>query len=241
MASKLSLKLLILKSQKKVLPAEADKGFIDFVFSLMALPVGSIIRLLKKQQMVGCIGNIYQSVENLNETYVESDYNKDFLLNPSSALPRSGFSSPLLLENRSSQSSKTYYTCICNNGYTSTHVDQIYLSHKVGTVCRTCRHSMQTQCVFVDSDSTNTEALESGGFVKGVVTYTIMDDLTVSPMSSISNITLLNKFQVADLADLEEKMVDVEVKERVVLASLSLLLDVKSRSTALHATNSTDS
>lgn len=47
-----------------------------------------------------------------------------------------------------------------------------------------------------------------GGFVKGVVTYMVMDDLVVTPLSSISSITLLHKFQVKDLGVLEEKVVN---------------------------------
>jgi hypothetical protein len=35
--------------------------------------------------------------------------------------------------------------------------------------------------------------------LKGIVAYTVMDDLAVRPMSSISNITLFNSFTVKDL------------------------------------------
>ena len=37
---------------------------------------------------------------------------------------------------------------------------------------------------------------ESGGFMKGVVTYGIMGDLTVTLISMISSIIILNKFNV---------------------------------------------
>ena len=52
-----------------------------------------------------------------------------------------------------------------------------------------------------------------GGFVKGVVTYTVMDDLVVKPMSKISSITLPNKFNVKDVGDLEESVVEVGMSE----------------------------
>ncbi|GKU91875.1 hypothetical protein SLEP1_g5689 [Rubroshorea leprosula] len=44
------------------------------------------------------------------------------------------------------------------------------------------------------------------GYVKGVVTYMIMDDLEVRPMSTISSTTMINKFNIKDIGVLEEKV-----------------------------------
>ena len=52
------LKLLIDTENRKVLFAEADKDFIDILFHILRLPLGTIIPLLKKQEMVGSFGNI---------------------------------------------------------------------------------------------------------------------------------------------------------------------------------------
>jgi hypothetical protein len=51
------------------------------------------------------------------------------------------------------------------------------------------------------------------GFVRGVVTYTVMDSLAVSPMSAISSITLLNTFDIKDIGALQEKTVQLGYKE----------------------------
>jgi hypothetical protein len=56
-------------------------------------------------------------------------------------------------------------------------------------------------------------AVVAQGFVRGVVTYTVMDSLAVSPMSAISSITLLNTFAVTDLSALQEKTVQIGYKE----------------------------
>jgi hypothetical protein len=45
--------------------------------------------------------------------------------------------------------------------------------------------------------------------VQGVVTYTVMDDLKVAPMSTISGITLLNTFGITDIGSLQEKTVQL--------------------------------
>lgn len=54
----------------------------------------------------------------------------------------------------------------------------------------------------------------------------IMDDLTVRPTSTISSITSLNKFNVKDVAVLEEKVIDMgmdEVKDALSLAIAHVL------------------
>ena len=67
------------------------------------------------------------------------------------------------------------------------------------------------------------------GFVPGVVTYTVMDSLTVSPMSAISSITLLNTFAVTDLAALQEKTVEIGYKKVRDLSIDLLLIQYKVR------------
>ncbi|KAJ3708791.1 hypothetical protein LUZ61_012496 [Rhynchospora tenuis] len=71
-------------------------------------------------------------------------------------------------------------------------------------------------------DSAVEGASEGKGYVKGVVTYSVMDDLTVVPMSTISSVTLLNKFQIKDLGSLEEKTVGVGFDEGLNLLKASL-------------------
>ncbi|KAM3307873.1 hypothetical protein P3S67_009617 [Capsicum chacoense] len=51
------------------------------------------------------------------------------------------------------------------------------------------------------------------GFVKDVVTYMVTDDLVVKPMSTISCIALLNKFNVKDVGVLEELVVSFGMEE----------------------------
>nr|POE85354.1 hypothetical protein CFP56_70359 [Quercus suber] len=52
-----------------------------------------------------------------------------------------------------------------------------------------------------------------GGYVKGVVTYMIVDDLEVKPMSAISSITLPNKLNVKHIGALEEQVVELGLDE----------------------------
>ena len=77
----MSLKLLIDTESHRVLFAEVDKEFIDFLFHILRFPLGTIIPLLKKLGMVDSFGNIYDSgIEYLSTTYLQPNVNKETLL-----------------------------------------------------------------------------------------------------------------------------------------------------------------
>jgi hypothetical protein len=64
------------------------------------------------------------------------------------------------------------------------------------------------------SASTDTPASDqAGGYVKGLVTYMVTDDLSVSPMSMVSVVGLLNKIEIKDFSVLEEKVVEFGIDE----------------------------
>lgn len=90
------LKLLIERKSHRVLFAEAEKEFIDFRFTLLALPVAAVTKLLKNHSMVGCIGNLYDSVESLSDTFIHPGQAKNNLLNPILQPPFQNI--PLLLQ-----------------------------------------------------------------------------------------------------------------------------------------------
>ncbi|XP_040957955.1 uncharacterized protein [Gossypium hirsutum] len=193
-ATTVSLKLLIDKKGKRVLYAEAGKDFVDFLFNVLLLPVGTVIRLLAKEGMVGCLANLYKSVENLGDAYLQPTTNKDTLLKPkySSSLAADV---PLLLPKTESSTTLGFYRLSC-------------------TPRNTCEPPNKV--------STSSAVANEGGYVKGVFTYSIMDDLTVTPTSTISSIAMLNKFKAQRVDALEEKVVDVGIKEGVEILKASL-------------------
>lgn len=200
-STNVSLKLLIDTKSKKVLFAEANKEFVDFLFHILSLPVGTVIKLLKKNSMVGSLGNLYDSIENLSDTYMQPNQSKDSVLNPK--IVNYGANVPLLLPNDDDLMATTYYTCRSHS----------YVADDPTAVCPRCNNKMNSELSFVAGNGVVKEAAEGGGFVKGVVTYMVMDDLVVKPMSTISSITMLNKFNVKEVGALDEKVVSLEMKE----------------------------
>ncbi|KAK8971003.1 hypothetical protein KSP40_PGU012364 [Platanthera guangdongensis] len=214
--SKITLKLLIDARGQKVLFAEAGNDFIDFMFSTLILPLGSIIKLISPATMVGSIGKLYKSVENLKETYLIPNRDKAALLQPT--IPCFAGASPLLLAGADAMNQITYYSCqTCHKRVTSAK----------NINCPTCKKVMSGELDFVlpwsSSSSRGVNEWDSeGGFVKGVITYMITDDLEVTPMSAISSITLINRFSMKKDVLLEEKVVTVGMNEGLALLEASL-------------------
>ncbi|CAO2199034.1 unnamed protein product [Urochloa humidicola] len=189
----LSTKLLIDTKSKRVLFAEASKEVVDFLFSLLALPVATAVKLVGKDAMVGCVGNLYASVDKLDATYVQPGAAKDSLLFPTMlSLAASSNSSLLRLPAAPpSGQRKCYYKCsgYCNN-----------ITETSGSICPGCGSYMNTAALMVtpkpENQVQNAPAGGAKGFVQGIVTYTVLDNLTITPMSTISGITLLNTFAV---------------------------------------------
>ncbi|XP_030517374.2 uncharacterized protein LOC115730895 [Rhodamnia argentea] len=218
-SGKVSLKLLVDKSNRTVLFAEASKDFVDFLLHIPALPVGTVVRLLAQTGMAGSVGNLYGSIEKLNEVDITSS-KKDVPLKPKapaflSAIP---FLSPWTSSLDSTP--KTYYRC-------PYHPD--YVAEDPSAKCPQCDHSMNNTFILVQSPAGKltaaaASAAESdgkGGFVQGVATYMVMDDLAVKPMSTISSITMLNQFNVKEIGHLEEKVISFGMDEGMKLLRAS--------------------
>ncbi|KAK7357969.1 hypothetical protein VNO80_17267 [Phaseolus coccineus] len=217
-SSKLTLKLLIDSKRDKVLFAEASKAVVDFLLSLLCLPIGTVIRILNKDHMVGSLANLYESVENLDEAYMQPNQHKDLLLKPSAAISSSQISGLLpSIDASSCRNSATalFYRCASSHHFCHITCDK-------GTRCPSgCGYSMETKVSYVGAIPKDVFA-DKSGFVKEVVTYMVMDDLVIQPMSSISSITLLNKFNVSEVGALKEKVVVLDMNQGVNLLKVSL-------------------
>ncbi|MED6207861.1 hypothetical protein PIB30_039497 [Stylosanthes scabra] len=228
--SNLSLKLLIDTKNKKVLFAEASKDVVDFLFTLLQLPLATVIKLLTKEAVVGSLGNLYSSVENLNNVYMQPNLSKDLLLNPT-ILPSSPSISRLLpsaaINNHSQITPKLYKCCYgCSGSYTT--VTDVYNSR-----CDSCSGgSMTAEMKYIKGEATATAATapatsghsnnNNSGFVKEVVSYMIKDNLAIQPMSTISSITMLNQFNVKDVGVLKEAVFQLGIHEGLKILKASM-------------------
>ena len=84
-APTIGVKLFVDKEKRKVLFAESDKEFIDVLFSFLTMPLGTIVRLLDKKSQMGCLDEVYKSVEDLSTDYFQTKACKAMLLKPLNA------------------------------------------------------------------------------------------------------------------------------------------------------------
>ncbi|CAL4910640.1 unnamed protein product [Urochloa decumbens] len=228
-SSKISLKLLVNAKTKKVLFAEAGKEFVDFVFSLLTLPIGAVAKLVSAGTMHGSVGRLYQSVEHIGASYLQPGTDRSDLLQPKVLHPDArellllqggagaggdGNGEPALARFR-------LFTCA---GYCAT------ATMEAKATCPQCKQVMSTEVAFVlpsaaaAAGSSASASDDSGGYVKGVVTYMVADGREVTPMSAISSIAMINKFAGMDL-ELAEKFVTVGTDEGLALLKAALRSD----------------
>ncbi|KAH9703205.1 hypothetical protein KPL70_011036 [Citrus sinensis] len=188
--TKVKLTLIIEKRANKVIIAEAKKDFVDFLFNLLSLPISTVIRLLKNGSTLGCVDNLYQSLENLNDAYLQPNQNKDDLLkrHVTAALN----APPLLPEANAANTNCPGKNC---------------------SLLMDCRLRFD---LFVDSGISTCNCKKpsagEGGVVKNLVTYMVSDDLSVTPVSMTSGIELL-QHNVKDIGVLEKRVVELGIDE----------------------------
>ncbi|KAK9186943.1 hypothetical protein WN944_018332 [Citrus x changshan-huyou] len=177
--TKVKLRLIIDKRANKVLFAEAEKDFVDILFNLLYMPFGSVTRLLRDAGMVGCTGNLYQSLRNLSEALLITNHNKVELLKP---LLKWGKTSVLLQPQacpRPVPVERKLYGCGNNH---------LYVTAQANTRCPQCSHPQTHE----KTTKLNIASESEGGIVKKSIAYTVTDDLSVTPGSMILGIDNLS-------------------------------------------------
>ncbi|PUZ58104.1 hypothetical protein GQ55_5G482600 [Panicum hallii var. hallii] len=218
------MKLLVDVKGGRVLYAEAGKDVVDFLFALLTLPVATVVKLLRKDAMAGCVASLYGSVELLDAGYVRSADARAALL-----APAGGYESGRLLQlQAAAPAAAAVEVYQCSKGGTGDCYS--YVAAVRSTPCRHCRGAMNVP-IELAAGAASLSDVAGTGFVKEVVMYTVMDDLQVAPMSTISSIAALNALGITDISSLQEKSVRVGYDEgleilRASLQSKTVLTDI---------------
>ncbi|XP_059297677.1 uncharacterized protein LOC132050447 [Lycium ferocissimum] len=92
----MSMKLIVSKSKKKVLYAEAGVELVDLLFSFLTFPLGAVVKLLGCNSKLDCIDNLYKGADDLSSrNYFKSEECKNRLLSPK-LYPHFGYNSHIL-------------------------------------------------------------------------------------------------------------------------------------------------
>lgn len=211
----LLMKLLIDTKCQKVCFAEAGNDVVEFLSTLLCLPLSTIINLLTMERMVGSIGNVLDSVQELEAKYVISSKSKEPYLSPAIA---PAVLSPLQkLLDAPLNTNGSFFRCEgMKNTYNSSLTACGYFSSIDGVICPGCSKPMCLTMDYVKGDS----------LVAGTATYIVKDDLSVTPASSVSSVALLAQCGVKDLSTLQERTVKIG-KEEVACLFITFFLERK--------------
>ncbi|CAH9081915.1 unnamed protein product [Cuscuta epithymum] len=211
----LSLNLLIDEKNNRVVAAEANRDFVDTLFSFFTFPMGTIIRLITSTSAeekptsvaVGCMNKLYEGVQKLSTEYWQTEYCKSMLLNPRNPL---AYYFRKLKINIDDSGSDFTYGCWCG-GYHS-----IYENFRCKCGAKTIRPKEKKPA---DWNASSKE----GAFLKGAIEFLITDDLQVRPASAEIVAQLMPDTGSKDATRIREMCVNVSKAELILLLARSLV------------------
>lgn len=210
----MSLKLIVSKSKKKVLYAEAGVKLVDFLFSFLVFPLGAVVKHLGGNSRLGCIDNLYKGAAELSsENYIKSEECKNRLLSPK-LFPHSGFDSHILKVEEEYPKYR-YDDSGCIELVRNTNKSE-------GSSIVNEEEASDLAINILDPKSPTGETIKGEGYLKGPATFMIMDNLLVTPFSPTAIITQLNQMKVST-SDVEERTVIVGKDEALNLLKASLI------------------
>lgn len=195
---KISVKLLVDPMERRVVLAESNEDFVDVLLSFLTMPMGTIIRLLGKDSTIGCISNLYQSIENLDSRHFQTKACKNMLLRP--------------------QNAAYHYIDNLTVNVDDTKPRKFFTCEEPGCRSRaTCFYSSvpDVQCgcgkKLTDAWAWQKIAKEAGDgvFVKGGLKFVVSDDLHIMLASTAVLLSLLGRLGKDDGNVLEEMILDL--------------------------------
>lgn len=199
----ISVKLVIRKSDGKVMFAQGEQDFADLLLSFLTCPLGGVVSKLRGNSSLGSIGRLYKSVVDLDENkYFKSSEAKNRLVDPLVALEFKSSKKILPIQ----QDTRNYY-CFYQGPTLKDSIlnNQFFISDEVRSDERYCRKMLMV-------DNLNSHKGSHEGYVKGLKTYMATDDLVVVQSSPILSLNLINRLKIS-LDDLKEKVVTIGINE----------------------------
>jgi len=207
----MSVKVLLRRSTREVLYAEAEEDFADFILSFLTFPLGGVVHMIQGFSSISCIDNLYTSMTALSlDRYLMSQDLKNKLVNPLCAaqfelrnqiLPISAVSLPLYYCH--TYQLKNVY------GFRGSVPCTLISTPKYINDCIT---QQNTQLSFVETKFCMSKSSNSGEYARGLSMFMVTDNLVVTPMSSVTVLSYLITSNVP-LSDLEEMVIRIGVKE----------------------------
>ncbi|XP_068339553.1 uncharacterized protein [Pyrus communis] len=205
----ISLKALVDKEHNQIMFIESGNDFIDVLLSFLTIPMGTIIRLAPNQSEpleIGCMKNLYASVENMDVKHFRSKACRDMLLCP----PNGAEVHCKNLKLKIDRSVPTrYYTC--------SKSECPALSYSDGVRCECCGGWIHIR------NERQLSAIQDGDFfVTGLARLIISDDLQLMPPLTTESLPVFSELGVMNGSTTEEVTFNVGSDEVLKLLVCSL-------------------
>ncbi|KAM1226789.1 hypothetical protein ACFX13_006210 [Malus domestica] len=204
----ISLKALVDKERNQIMFVESGNDFIDVLLSFLTIPMGTIIRLAPNQSEpleIGCMKNLYASVENMDVKHFRSKACRDMLLCP----PNGAEVHCKNLKLKIDRGEPTrYYTC--------ERRECPALSYSCGFRCECCGGMMYY--------GRELSAIQDGDiFVKGLARLIISDELQLMPPLTVESLSVFSELGVMNGNTTEEVTFNVGSDEVLKMLVCSLV------------------
>ncbi|KAK7339811.1 hypothetical protein VNO77_20496 [Canavalia gladiata] len=207
------VKVQLRKSNGKILFAEVEEDFADFLFSFLTFPLGGVLHMLHGFSSLSCIDKLYKSMTELSsDRYLKSQGLKEKLSKPLCA-PQFNPSNQILPIGAECLPAYYCYSYLKDGFYHPILVTSVK--------CNFYPYETNVLSNIIDPKFPAGESSSPQGFVKGPSMYMVTDDLVVTPISSISAVSYLNRLKVP-IFDLEERILTLGVKECLGILKASL-------------------
>ncbi|CAH8269739.1 unnamed protein product [Arabidopsis lyrata] len=208
---KFTLRLIVDEEKNKVVLAEACRDFVDVLFSLLTLPMGTIVRLLENHRKsepvtVGCFNNLYRSVVEMSRDSFETEACKQMLMYLRSV--RDVQCKRLKLNINPTEDIKCFkcpsYCSLYSNFNTS--------------IC-SCGNLTNEEIKLENKEKVagQNQSDANGVFVSGRCSFILTDDLEVAVKSTELVLNKLKSLGCADVSKLGERLLDIGLEEVLTL------------------------
>ncbi|KAL5580857.1 hypothetical protein UlMin_013299 [Ulmus minor] len=208
-----SIKVYVDAKKNRVVYAECGGDFVDVLLSFLTTPLGTIVSLARSQSLpteMGCLRNLYTTVENMDVQNFHSRACKTMLLEPRNSAENHCMNLKLKVDD-------TLGIKYCCSSDKCTFLNYPLVSHYSDEFCG-CGKSMNRK-VTLSQESKNV----GGSFVKEDIGFIITDDLQVLRVSSNVCFSLYSKLGIMDRRTLDVRSLNVGANEIVNLLICSFV------------------
>ncbi|WCJ20382.1 hypothetical protein M5689_002618 [Euphorbia peplus] len=194
----IKVKAMVDKEKNRVVFAESDEDFGDVLFSFLTIPMGTIVQLTEKppKKAVGCMNNLYTSVQNLDVKYFRTPECQNMLLHPRNGAPTQCKCLKISIDDIDAQR-----YCLCEGMKCGLPLPKKFY-HNTNQLCCSCGSSTRMSPIKIHSDVgwKSSDPVKAGVFLKGLNRLVISDDLQLMHQTSSESVSLLSDLGVVESA-----------------------------------------